>query len=351
MPALGQAERDEPNPLEPLAEREHQHREQRERADDADHGHEQAAEPEAAEERHGEEEHQCETERDDESAEHDRPAGVDHRLVHGLPVFPPVPALVAVTVDHEQRVVDRDPEADHHHHVQQVVAQLEDVRERPGEAEGGRDRESCEHERQQRGARPEDEQQDHERGRDGEVQLADAERVLERGGDVVLDGCVAGDENVRTELLSQRRGELLRLRGVECRVDERGRARRQPLGSDEPPAGKHRHGPVRRLPRLLGAAPDDQDEVTLRVVAEPARQDVPDLARVGAGKGEPGGEKRRQVKRADDSHGCCGEPRGGGEPGAPEAPGCQGGDSCSRKGSGTCSALDSSPASLPVVAD
>ena len=60
----------------------------------------------------------------------------DRLLPRGLPRV-----LLAVAVDHEQRVVDRDPEPDQHHHVLEVRRELDDVREDPDDAERDGDRE------------------------------------------------------------------------------------------------------------------------------------------------------------------------------------------------------------------
>ena len=101
--------------------------------------------------------------------------------------------LLAVAVDDEQRVVDRDPEPDQHHEVLEVGRQLHEVGEDPDDPERRRDRERGEDERDEERERPEDEDEDQERDRDRDVELADLEVVGEDGVEVVLDRGLAGD--------------------------------------------------------------------------------------------------------------------------------------------------------------
>ena len=301
---LGQAARQHPQVLQPLAEGHQHHRQQRQRAD---HGHDrddEAADSEAAQERNGQQQHQREADRHGETAEQDRPAGVQHRLLHGFPVLQAAAALVAVAVDDEQRVVDGDAEPDHQHHVAEVVAQLQQVRRAPGDAECRRDGGGGEQEGQQRRPGAEDEQQDQERGRNGEVQLPDLQVVREHRREVVLDGRVAGDEDVSAEPLTQLADPAGRAVACQLRCDERrGRARREPLDVVDPAA--------RQEPACLlgGAAHARGGVVVLRDQhVDRARADVValgehlgDAGGVGAGKREAALQQRRQPERRHES--------------------------------------------------
>ena len=281
---------------------------------------------EAAQERNREQQHEREPDRDGEPAEQDRAAGVDHRLLDRLAVLQAPAALVAVAVDDEQRVVDGDAEPDHQHHVAEVVAEFEQVRRAPGDAERGRDRGGGEQERQQRRARSEDEQQDHEGGRHGEVELADLQVVGEHRREVVLHGRVAGDEDVRAELPPQQLDLLGGAVAAQRRLDERdGGAGREPLHALDAAAGKE-------AARLRGGAVGPHDGVVvLRDEHEDGsgadavllRQHLLHPRGVRARQREAGLQQRRQPQRRDEAEHDHGEPHGGDEQPVPEREGGQ----------------------------
>ena len=90
-------------------------------------------------------------------------AGVGHRLDERRLDVVPLAQLVAEAEDHEQRVVDRDAEADQDDQELDDDRDVGDVGQRPDERERVQDRRQGDDERHQhRRQRPEDEEQDHE---------------------------------------------------------------------------------------------------------------------------------------------------------------------------------------------
>ena len=173
----------------------------------------------------------------------------------------------------------------------------------------------------QRRAGAEDEQQDHERRRHGEVELADLQVVREHRCEVVLDGCVAGDEDVRAELSAQQpdlRGGAV---AAQRRLDERdGGAGREPLDALDAPAGKE-------AARLRGGATRARDGVVvLRDQHEDGsgadavllRQHLLHARRVRARQREAGLQQRRQPQRRHEAERDHGEPHGCDEQPVPE---------------------------------
>ena len=154
--------RDQAHAVERRREPVEQHGQERQRADHRHERDDEAADPEAAHERQRHEEHQREPDPDRRAAEDDRAAGRLHRA-HDRVLSLATPAaaeLLAIPVDDEQRVVDRDPEPDQHHEVLEVGRQLHEVREDPDDPERRGDRGRREHERDEEGERPEDEDED-----------------------------------------------------------------------------------------------------------------------------------------------------------------------------------------------
>jgi hypothetical protein len=170
---LDQAARHESHAVEPVAEVVEEDGQERQRAEDGDERDREAdAEPAHERQRH---EEQRKTDRDRSAAEDDRSSRGRHRLNECLLTGGLDAVLLPVAVDHEQRVVDRDAEADQHHHVLRVRRELHVLREDPDDPERDRNRDRGEEQRQQKRERSEDEDQQEERDRDCDVELADLE--------------------------------------------------------------------------------------------------------------------------------------------------------------------------------
>ena len=197
VPALEDALRHDAHPVEPVHAEVDEHRQERERAGDGDERDHEPADPEAAHEGERHEEHQREADPDRRAAEDDRAPRSLHRADDGVLLRFPGPELLAVAVDDQERVVDRNAEPDEHDEVLQVRRQLHHVREEPDDRERRRDRGRSEDERQQEGERPEDEGEDQRRDRDGDEELADLKVVREDRVEVVLDGGLPGDVDRR----------------------------------------------------------------------------------------------------------------------------------------------------------
>ena len=124
------------------------------------------------------------------------------------------------------------------------------MRDDPGEPERGRDRRGRDQERQERRAAREDEQQNHERDRDGEIQLADLQSARENRVDVSPERGVAGDEDPRSNQPAQRPDRVrLSVVGQSCLYESGGIAGGEPLHVRNAPARQRaapRHGPPHR---------------------------------------------------------------------------------------------------------
>ncbi len=165
-----------------------QHRLERDRAHDRDDRDQEARDAEHPDERERHRHEQREAERDGDPGEDDRSAGGLHRAYDRVVDLVAGGELLAEAVDDQERVVDRDPEADQLHEVRRVgrggpdAGDAVDDPERPGDRAGGED------ERDRDGPRePEDGEQHEEGDRDGDHQLAVLQVVLEDGIEVVLD--------------------------------------------------------------------------------------------------------------------------------------------------------------------
>ena len=320
--ALLDALRDQPDPVEPFLEPVEEHGQERHRRQ---HGHERnqkAREPEAAHERQRHEQHQREADGDGGTAEHDRATRCLHRPRDGLFAAAPGPMLLAIAVDHEQRVVDRDPEPDQHHEVREIGRQLHEVREDPEEPERDRDRRCREQQGKQERERAEDEDQDRHRDRNRDVELADLEVVGKDGVEVVLDRRLAGDVGARPRNrpggLPHRVGVALRVGRVQARddgrrddvarhgVDGRHLSRRQRACGAVGSGAHLRH----ELRSLAGRSLDHDRERALRLLAEVRLEDGPGLVALGAGQDEPVREQIGEAGRGRSGSHHGNEPDG-----------------------------------------
>ena len=215
--------------------------------------------------------------------------------------------LLAVAVDDEERVVDRDPEADEHDEVLQVGRQLHEVGDDPDDPERRRDRRSSEHEGQEERERPEDEDEDEERDRDGDEELADLQVLGEDRVEVVLDRRLSGDQDLGARDLPDRRPHVVRVAlgvgGLEVRDDQRrhdgvrDRLHAGDLGGGKlggGPGGRLLHGADEALRRPGLAAHDDRERAR-RLLPEVVLQDPLGPGRVGAGERETVGEEVGQA--------------------------------------------------------
>ena len=127
-------------PVEPRPELRQHDRQQRDRDQGRDERDQHPAVAHRAQERQRQRDQRQQADRDGDPAEDDRAAGGLHRPLHGLVARAPVGALLAPARDDDQRVVDRDAEAE------QGDQELDDRRDRgqlgqaEQEQEGGHDR-------------------------------------------------------------------------------------------------------------------------------------------------------------------------------------------------------------------
>ena len=133
----------------------------RERGEHRDDRDQHAADAHRAEQRQRQDDHREEPDRHGRAGDDHRVAGVGHRLDERRLDVVPLAELVAEAEDHQQRVVDRDAEADQRDQELHDDRDVGDVGQRPDEREGVEDRRDRDDERHQHcGQRPEDEEQD-----------------------------------------------------------------------------------------------------------------------------------------------------------------------------------------------
>ena len=225
--------------------------------------------------------------------------------------------LLAVAVDHEQRVVDRDPEPDQHHHVLRCTSRAPccSRRSRRSRASPGSTTAA-----NRNGSRnesvPKTKTRSSERDRDRDEQLADLEVAREDRVEVVLDRRLAGDVEPRARESSRPRGACSSVwpfasagssdetivAVATCGETARAPTKR-PVGS----ALRRPHAPRRaaraRSRRRSPSVPRDERERARRLLAEVVVEDRLRAPRVRARQREPVREQVRQPGRgpaADD---------------------------------------------------
>ena len=115
------------------------------------------------------EEHPGDTDRDGEAGERDRASGRRHRDGQRVVAAPTAPHLLAESVRDEERVVDRDAQADERHHVQGVDGHVGHARDEEHPGDAADDREHTDTERYESGDdRAEDDEKQDEREREGD---------------------------------------------------------------------------------------------------------------------------------------------------------------------------------------
>jgi hypothetical protein len=297
--ALEQPPRHESHSVETVRREVEESRQQRQCADDRHDRDGHARDTEAPDERqrHGEQER--EPDRDGGAAEDHGPARRLHRPDDRLRLVLAGASLLAVAVDHEQRVVDGDSEPDERDELRHVGGELHHVGEDPDHAESRRDRGESEREGNQERERPEDEDEYQERDRDRDQELASLQVFLLDRLEIVLDRRLAGhiEDGAwnRPERLPDVVDIPLRVGRLELRDDGRARdAGRDRRGRHER-RGRNRFGrPGSRL-RESGqrardvAGPGDRDDVegAGRPLAEMILEDLLRPPRVRSGKREP----------------------------------------------------------------
>ena len=135
----------------------------RQQGEDDRHAHQRdqhAAEAHAAQEGHRHDDQRDQADRDRHAGGDDRVPGGLHRDDHGLLVVVAVRALLPPARDDEQRVVDRDTEADQRDQELHDEADVGERRQAEHEQERREDRDRGDDQRQQRQERGEDEEQD-----------------------------------------------------------------------------------------------------------------------------------------------------------------------------------------------
>ncbi len=222
----------QPRPVDFRADAPEQRGQQRQADQRAHQGDQQAAEAHAAQQRDGDGDEGEEADRHRAGAGHDGVPGCLHGHHDRVVVVPPVRALLAPSGDDEQRVVDRDAEADERDEELHDEAHVGDVGRGEDDAERREDRDPCHDERDHREERGEDEGEDDHRAEGAEERLDEQARGLGVVG-ALGEQVVAADLPVETGLLARvledrtdRDVDALLVEGQEGRrVDERvGRA-------------------------------------------------------------------------------------------------------------------------------
>ena len=193
--AVDQPLRQQAETVDPCAEHRQQRREQRDRREHRYRRDQHSADADRADERHRQDDQREQSDRDGRARDDHGLAGVRHRLDECRLHVSPLAQLVAEAEDHEQRVVDRDTEADERDQELHDDRHVRDVGEEPDEREGVENRGHGDRDRQQdRGQRSEDEEEDHERAEPADERLDEEARATRVAVLVRLhDRVVAGD--------------------------------------------------------------------------------------------------------------------------------------------------------------
>jgi hypothetical protein len=166
MAAIDQAARQHSHAVDARAEDRKQSRKQRDRREDRDRRDQHAADAHRADERQRQHDHREQADRDRRARDDDGAAGVGHGLDERRLDVVALTQLVAEPEDHQQCVVDRDAEADEGDQELHDDGDVGDVGQAPDERERVQDGRHRDHDRHQdRGQRPEHEQEDHQRAK------------------------------------------------------------------------------------------------------------------------------------------------------------------------------------------
>ena len=230
--------------VDPGAEPVEERRQRDERDDSGRERHEHAAEPHRVEELLREDEQAGHRRSHGERAEDDRPARGPHRRGERLGAVPVPGGLLTPSRDDEERVVDREAEAEARDEVEREDGKRMHLDGDPEPEEREGDRAGADERRQERGdeaaEHPERQQQD-ERERD---QLGPTQIALDRRGHLARSDRAAAEPHLRIvgECLEQPVGRLLRGRRRRACAGTRARRRsRRPRCGR--PRGRDRSGP------------------------------------------------------------------------------------------------------------
>ena len=158
-------------PVEPRADAREHDGQQGHRDDDADQRDQEAAVADGAQERQRQRDERQQADRDGRAAEHDRaPRGLHRAHDRGV-ALQSVRALFAPADDDEQRVVDRDAEADERDEELHDRRDFGDGRDAPDDEEAGEDRGDRHHDRHEREERAEHEGENQQRADTAEERL------------------------------------------------------------------------------------------------------------------------------------------------------------------------------------
>ena len=228
MAAVDEPLRHHPDAVDPRTEYGEQRRQQRQRREHRDDRDQHPADAHPAQQRQRQDDHRQQADRHGRAGDDHRVPGVRHRLDERRLDVVSFAQLVAEAEDHQQRVVDRDAEADERDQELHDDRDVRDVGQRPDERERVEDRRDSDDERHQdRGQRPEDEEEDDQRAEAADQRLQEdarasvlavAVRLVER----VATGHVDGDpgrEAVRRDCAHLDRAALLVDAGPAGQVD------------------------------------------------------------------------------------------------------------------------------------
>ena len=322
-------ERD-PESIDAVPEQSEQRRQQRRRSNNRDDPDRDRADGQAPHDRARHEQHPEHGDDERGAAEDHGPARREPRDGDRVVLLAPLRALLAVSGDDEQGVVDPEREPHPREHVDHEDGELEPLGEQRDEAEGDDDRDARHQNRDEaRHDGSEDEQEDDERCRKAELELAGLEILLREQVEVVVECLVTGDgDGERCVLVGARSGLHDRLglvvvedrdrddRGVAVGGDERsGRGRevrprpRESRGGALVREAAHEALELGRVDGVaLGAHDDDVRERGLRVRGERARLDVDGALRLRIVRGLALGREaapEQSDDRRDRSDGDC----------------------------------------------
>ncbi len=196
MATVDEALRQHADAVDPGAEHRQQRRQQRDRHEHRDGGDQHAADSDRTDERQRQDDHRQQSHCDGRAGDDHRAARVRHRLdERGLDVLA-LSQLVTEPEDHQQRVVDRDAEADQCDQELHDDRHVRDVGQRPDKREGVENRGDRDRDRHQHGRqRAEDEEENHQRAEAADQSFGEHARpVAPAGGglDWVASGQVHG---------------------------------------------------------------------------------------------------------------------------------------------------------------
>ena len=294
----------------PAVQRE-QRRLQGQRRRDRRQRNQEAAHADRAHERERDEQEQREPDRDGGAGEDDRAPGGLHRPDDRRLDLATAAQFFSKAIDHEQRVVDRDPQPDQEDEVGHVRRGGQEVRVDVNAGERRHHRARREDERHRhRDGEAEDRKQDEHRDRQGD-HLALPQVLGEDRVEVVLDRGLPGYVGLDTAAVRKRPVEVV---GVALGLGDAQRRDDVPVddvapGRNELPRCRVRHDPSRAVDIALQAhvsgaidtlaEPENDRERAVAAIAEVALENRPRPLRVGSRNRELVREQRAQVRERE----------------------------------------------------